>query len=312
MTARTRIDVTSAHRAAAVAGAFYPAGPHVLRELVEWQLTEAGRRHPRPAGAAATGAPIGLLVPHAGLEYSGIVAAAAWRVLEGWAGPDAERPTIVILGTNHRAAWLEGIGAWDRGTWRTPIGDAEVDDALAGAIVGLGPPFAVDRAAHLEEHSIEVQLPFVVSVTPQARVVPLAVSTGVGAAAIEAGARLGTLLAGKRAAGAATVLVVSSDMAHYPSSRDAESVTTTLLPAIVALDPEGLAAREVSLREQAAMGRGLHGLACGMCGIEPAVVGLAALRALGARRGTVLGAATSADAGGPRDRTVGYLAVRFD
>ena len=308
---------TGSLRAPAVAGAFYPASRLDLRDLVAWQLGEAKRQHPE-GGAHHGGVPqppsvpTGMLVPHAGLEYSGTVAAAGWRLLEGWSPGDAEPPAIVILGTNHRAGWLDGIAAWDRGSWHTPVGDAEVDDPLAGAIVELGPPFLVDRTAHLEEHSIEVQLPFVLDVAPRARIVPLAVSTGIGDAAIEAGARLGALLATRRAAGAPIVLAISSDMAHYPSGLDAEAVTASLLPAILGLDPAGLAGREVSLRQRAAMGRGLRGLACGMCGIEPTVVGLAALRALGATHGTALAAATSADAGGPRDRTVGYLAVRFD
>jgi AmmeMemoRadiSam system protein B len=80
-----------------------------------------------------------------------------------------------------------------------------------------------------------------------------------------------------------------------------------MLPPILAVDPADLAAREVALR-----GARIPGLVCGMCGIQPTVLGLATLRALGALSATRLGAATSADAGGPSERTVGYLAVRFD
>jgi AmmeMemoRadiSam system protein B len=87
-------------------------------------------------------------------------------------------------------------------------------------------------------------------------------------------------------------------------------VTERLWPAIAAVDPLGLAREEAAVRE-AGVG-GIRGVACGMCGIEPAVLGLAALRAMGASRGTLLAASNSADAGGPPDRTVGYLAVRFD
>jgi AmmeMemoRadiSam system protein B len=219
---------------------------------------------------------------------------------------------VVILGTNHRAVWLDGLAAWERGSWDTPLGDVVVDEALAAAIVSLGPPFAVDREAHLEEHSIEVQLPLLREVAGSARIVPLACSPGVGDQAIEAGARLGALLAGRGSADRPIVLAISTDMAHYPAARDAEAVTAELLPFIVSLDPEGLADREQDLRDLSMLGRGPRGLACGMCGIEPAVVGLAALRAMGASRGTALAAATSADVGGPADRTVGYVAARFD
>ncbi len=169
------------------------------------------------------------------------------------------------------------------------------------------PSVRVDRDAHRGEHSLEVQLPLLVEAAPGARIVPLAVSAGTGRPAIEAGARLGRLLAARRSAGERVVLAISSDMAHYPPADACARATETLLPAILDLDPAGLAAVEADMRLA-----GIHGLACGMCGIEPAVLGLAALRAMGAVSGTVLAAMTSADAGGPRDRTVGYLAVRFD
>ncbi|HET9681652.1 MAG TPA: AmmeMemoRadiSam system protein B, partial [Candidatus Limnocylindrales bacterium] len=301
-------------RRPAVAGAFYPGEPDRLRELVRLQLAEAARHAASAGHAAHPEPPLGILVPHAGLTYSGVVAASAWRLAAALpvALPDDRPLTVVLLGTNHRASWLDGIGAWPAGSWQTPIGRHAVDEDLAASIVELGPPFVVDPDAHLQEHSVEVQLPFLSAVAPDARIVPLATSDGIGPEAVEAGRRLGEELAMRAAAGSSVLLAISTDMAHYPSGIEAEAVTNGLRPAITALDPVGLAAAEACLRERAAMGRGPRGLACGMCGIEPAVVGLAALRAMGALRGTVLGAATSADAGGPPDRTVGYLAVRFD
>ncbi|MBI3747561.1 MAG: AmmeMemoRadiSam system protein B, partial [Chloroflexi bacterium] len=108
------------------------------------------------------------------------------------------------------------------------------------------------------------------------------------------------------AAGRPVVLAISSDMAHYPPSLECERATAALLPAILGLDPNQLAGAE-----RAMVGAGTLGLVCGMCGIQPAVLGLAAMRALGATRGHRLAAATSADAGGPPHRTVGYLAAAF-
>jgi AmmeMemoRadiSam system protein B len=293
-------------RPAAVAGSFYPATPERLAALVRRQLADADATF--PAGRDAR-LPVGLLVPHAGLEFSGVVAAAAWRTIARPADPDHRPLTIVVLGTNHRASWLDGIGIWDEGAWRTPLGDVAVDAALAAAIAALGPPFVVDRDAHSGEHSIEVQLPFVRALEPTARLVPLAVSAGIGEAALAAGSRLGAALATRRHGGAGPriVLAISSDMAHYPARRDAEAVTSTFVPVLTTLDPRAVAASEVAVRD-----RGIRGLACGMCGIEPAVVGTAAIRAMGASCGTRLGAATSADAGAPSDRTVGYLSLRFD
>jgi AmmeMemoRadiSam system protein B len=281
----------------------------MVREL----LALAGRRA-APPGPRTTGVPAGILVPHAGLVYSGAVAASAWRLPGTRPEASAATPTgsdapltVILLGTNHGAAWLSGIGVWESGAWRTPLGEVPVDEELAAGIVGLGAPFLVDRAAHQGEHSIEVQLPLLQVVAPDARILPLAVATGIGAAAIDAGMRLGELIARLRLDDVRLVLAISSDMAHYPAAAPCERATETLLPSILAVDPEALAADEVAIRDAR-----IRGLVCGMCGIEPAVVGLAALRAMGATSATRLDSATSADAGGPDDRTVGYLAVRFD
>ena len=137
------------------------------------------------------------------------------------------------------------------------------------------------------------------------RIVPLSVGTGRGPDAVEAGERLGTLLAARRAAGEAVVLAISSDMAHYPAAEVAEEVTATLLPSILEVAPEALAEAE------AAVSWDRPGVSCGMCGVEPTVLGLSALRAMGAGPGVVLASATSADSGGDPRRTVGYLAVAF-
>jgi AmmeMemoRadiSam system protein B len=281
-------------RPAAVAGSFYPGDATRLGEMVEGLRAVAGEP------AALPGPLLGLLVPHAGLVYSGVVAAAAWGLLE------RERPaTVVILGTDHFGIG-RGIAAWDRGPWSTPGGPVETDEELAAAIVGLGDPFRADRNAHQGEHSIEVQLPLLRRAVPEARIVALATAIGTGPEAVAAGEALGQLLAERRATGERTILAASTDMAHYPSATDAERVTDALLPAILARDPLRLAREETSLRWS-----GIAGLACGMCGIEPAVVGLAAVGAMGAVRTVVLAAATSADAGGPPGRTVGYLSVAF-
>ncbi len=284
-------------REPAVAGAFYPAEPSRLTALVAQLLAAANR-------PALDRSLVGLLVPHAGLAYSGVVAAAGWHGV-GMSWPDAP-VTVVLLGTNHGASWLDGVAGWGPGAWRTPLGEVPIDAELSEEVLGLGPPFLVDREAHLREHSIEVQLPILQTVAPQARIVPLAVSTGTGDDAIAAGLRLGALLARRRAADHPVVLAISSDMAHYPAAAACAHATDDQLPPILDLDPISLAVTEAAL-----VAGGTPGLLCGMCGIEPAVFGVSALRAMGAGRGIALAAATSADAGGPADRTVGYLTVAW-
>ena len=289
-------------RRPAVEGAFYPADPAELDALIDGCVAEAAPLVARAGRAAASGRDLaGVLVPHAGLVYSGVVAAAGWLAVRA-----SEPDVVVLLGTNHGAAWLDGVGAWETGAWQTPSGRTMIDEPTATAILALGPPFTVDRAAHLGEHSIEVQLPFLGRLLPNARIVPLAVSAGVGQPAREAGRRLGGLLGRQRGAGRRIVIAISSDMAHYPVDGVCRRVTRDLLPSLERIRPEALAATE---RRVVADGR--PSVVCGMCGIEPAVLGLAALEAMGATGGVTLAAATSADVGGPADRTVGYLAMSF-
>ena len=293
---------SSAPRPPAVAGLFYPGDAGSLGALVD-ELVAGAAVFPPPSGLDPDRL-TGILVPHAGLVYSGLVAAAAWRLLPA---PDAgAAPTIVLLGTNHGAPWLDGVGAWDRGPWRTPLGEVEIERDLSEAILALGPPFEPDATCHLGEHSLEVQLPFVTRLAAGSRIVALSVGAGTGGRAIAAGERLGRLLAERRAAGDRILLAISTDMAHYPPASVAEGVTSSLRPAIVGLDADALAVAEAEVV------RHRPDVSCGMCGIEPAVLGLAALRAMGVRRGAVLAAATSADAGGDARRTVGYLAVGFE
>lgn len=286
-----------ATRPPAVAGTFYPAEPERLSSLVATLLSDAARV-PRPADATPD-AVLGLLVPHAGLVYSGAVAALSWA-LAGEIAPS----TIVLAGTDHRA-WAAGVGVWVGGPWQTPLGDVATDLELGRHIVNLGPPFEADDDAHLTEHSIEVQLPLLRRACPGARIVPLAVSPRLQTHA-PAGALLGRLLAELRAAGERVLLVASSDFAHYPPARICEEVDDQLLQPLLRLDGEAL------FKLDRALGAAnLPGLVCGLCGIDPVRFVLSAVAEMGATRGILLGAATSADAGGDPRRTVGYAAVAF-
>jgi hypothetical protein len=252
----------------------------------------------RPAGATPDTV-LGLLVPHAGLVYSGAVAALSWA-LAGEVAPT----TIVLAGTDHQAS-AAGVGVWTGGPWRTPLGDVDVDRELAARIVSLGPPFAADDDAHLTEHSIEVQLPLLIRTCPGARIVPLAVSPRLRTHS-QAGASLGRLLAELRAAGERVILVASSDLAHYPPAGVCENVDDQLLAPLLGLDGDALNDLDAALSAA-----NLPGLVCGLCGIDPVRFAMSALAQMGATRGLLLGKATSADVGGDPRRTVGYAAAAF-
>ena len=284
-------------RQPAVAGTFYEARPGRLDSIVTILLARAAKA-PKSESVAPDDV-LGLLVPHAGLAYSGSIAARGWA-LAGQIGPT----TIVLAGTDHQA-WAEGGGVWTGGPWLTPLGEVAIDDELAAEVAKMGPPFAPDDAAHLTEHSLEVQLPLLARACPAARIVPLAVSPRLASHA-EAGVMLGRLLAGRHAAGERILLVASSDMAHYPPAGVCEETDAEMLEPLLRLDADQLAATEAAVLKA-----NRPGLVCGMCGIDPVRVSLAALTEMGATRGILLGAATSADAGGDPRRTVGYAAAAF-
>lgn len=294
---------TTAGRPAVHAGTFYPAAPAPLADLVDRQLAAAAVAAERRGGEApASSRPLGLLVPHAGLVYSGPVAAAAWQTLR--AAPPA---TIVLVGTNHYVPALDGLAVWPSGDWHSPLGDVEVATALAERIADLGPGFLAYPAAHRDEHSLEVQLPFLRRACPGSRIVPLLAGFPSRAGAERAGTTLGRLLAEVRGEGTDLVLVVSSDLVHYPAAAAAARADRDLLAAVAALDGAALAGLDEALRRQR-----IPGLVCALCGLDAVLCSLAALRAMGARTGIVLAAATSADVPfGDPDRTVGYGAVGF-
>lgn len=285
-------------RPPAIAGQFYPARPADLVELADACIEDApGLEEP----------PLGLLVPHAGLVFSGTIAGRAWGGLgEAWRAAGVEHGTALIAGTNHFAGWIDGLAVWDGGPWDTPLGRVEVDGGLTDRVLALGDGFSAQRPAHSEEHSIEVQLPLLQRAAPGSRIVPFLVADA-SSRSLAAARRLGELLAERRASGEPVVLVASSDFAHYPSARRSEEVNRRLLGPICALDEALLGREEAAVRRE-----GLPGLACGMCGIDPTRAVIAALRAAGATRARVLAQGTSADVPwGDSERTVGYASVAF-
>jgi AmmeMemoRadiSam system protein B len=284
-------------RRAAVAGTFYDSNRGRLDAMVAALLAGA-RSEPRPQGLEPS-AVAGLLVPHAGLVYSGAVAALAWS-LAGEIAPS----TIILAGTDHEAR-AAGVGVWAGGPWQTPLGDVAIDEDVADEIAALGPPFERDDYAHFGEHSLEIQLPLLLRACPGAKIVPLAVSPRLTRHA-EAGRALARVIARWRNAGERLLLVASSDMAHYPPADVCKEVDADLLEPLLRLDADDLHARDMRVTREAR-----SGVVCGMCGIDPTRVALVALTELGARRGILLQAATSADAGGDPGRTVGYAAAAF-
>lgn len=265
---------TSEIREAAVAGSFYPGDPEVLRQIVHTCLEE-GRRRAQGAGAVA---PKALIVPHAGYVYSGPIAGSAYATLE----PLRDRiERVVLLGPSHRVAF-RGLALSSAAIWRTPLGDVPLDRAGAAVLEKL-PQVRVFDAAHADEHSLEVQLPFLQETLGCFELLPLVA----GDASPHEVAQVLELAWG----GPETLIVVSSDLSHYYDQAMARSLDRITTGAIEALRPEGL--------DEAS--------ACGRVPVRGLLVG-ARLHGLSAR---TLDLRNSGDTAGPRDRVVGYGAYAF-
>ena len=273
---------TSEVRPPAVAGRFYPAKPATLNRDLESYLGSAAPEIPKRVDNA-----LGCVVPHAGFMYSGHVAGAVYRKL-------SRRPRYIIIGPNHfgRGAPLAIMSS---GAWATPLGEVPVDHALASALRAAFPMLSDDPAAHAEEHSLEVQLPFLQHEVKDFRFVPVLV----GVRGYEALELLGHCVA--EVAGAASnevMIIASSDMNHYESDSITRMKDGKAIERILALDPQGL--HDVVRQEKISM-----------CGCGPTVALLIALKQLGARRAELVKYATSGDVSGDRNAVVGYAGIIF-
>ncbi|MGC8839247.1 MAG: AmmeMemoRadiSam system protein B [Anaerolineae bacterium] len=276
-------------RPPAVAGQFYPREPEALEQMVQALLRQA-----RLAVPPAPHPPVALLVPHAGYPYSGAVAARAYAEVVGHT-----YDAVVLLGANHTLPSLDTGALYPDGAFATPLGEVPVARDLAAELLAALPDLASDPTLHRQEHSIEVQLPFLQAVAPGTPIVPILVGDVTWAKAQEMGRALGEVLARHRA-----LLVATTDLSHYPPYEEACQVDSQTVEAIASLD--GQQVWETDARQ---MGAGHEGLACTLCGRGAVLVALAAARALGAERAHLLLYANSGDVlFGDRDQVVGYAA----
>jgi hypothetical protein len=258
-----------------VAGQFYHGTPAKLDHQVRQYVTEG---LPREKALA-------VLSPHAGLVYSGQVAGAVYSRI-------AIPETFLLLGPNHT-----GLGArlavMDSGVWEIPIGPVEIDERLSRLLLANTPLLQADAQAHLFEHSLEVQLPFISFFSKTTRIVPLTLMS----ATLQECASLGEGIARSiLECSSRIVIVASSDMSHYVSDAVAREKDRMAIERILHLDPEGLY-------------RTVEKERITMCGYLPATVMLFASRALGAREARLIQYATSAEVSGDYDHVVGYAGI---
>src|SRR5205809_7264193 len=221
------MHMTEYVRRAAVAGSWYPQEPAALTAAVERYLAEAD--------VEAIPSPRAVVAPHAGLMYSGPVAAYSYK-----AAAATQYATIVLVGPSHFVPF-EGVSLWPRGAWQMPSGPIAVDEALAASIASAARGLVVERAdAHGREHSLELQLPFAAHIWPAAAIVPLVMGRQTRDTAFALGDAMAAAIESRSGAPGDVLLVASSDLSHYEDARTAASMDAIVMEHVQALDPDGL------------------------------------------------------------------------
>jgi MEMO1 family protein len=262
-------------RQPAVANRFYPGSPAELQRLVAKLL---------PAETADQKQAIAAIAPHAGYVYSGHLAA---KTIGSLQVPE----TTVILGPNHHGRGA--AVAVSTTSWQMPGGLVPCDTTLAEALLAASPLLTADEAAHLHEHSLEVQVPFLQAMQPRLSLVAIAVGQVDYDSCQEVASALATVIAPR---GRRVLLLASTDMSHYESRRTASIKDHRALDRVLALDAHGLYRTVVNERIT-------------MCGFIPVTITLLAAKQLGATRAELIGYTDSGEASGDTDQVVGYAGV---
>ena len=258
-----------------VAGTFYPGSAGNLKRALSRLMPPQAKK--RKA--------IGLVCPHAGYIYSGQVAGRCFSGIKGV-------KNYILLGPNHTGEGAS-YSIMTQGRWSTPLGEVGINEKLAKQILHHCPDLKSDYLAHLNEHSLEVQLPFLQYLNPEFRIVPIVLAAG----SVDAYIRIGTGLAQAiKEPGEDSMIVASSDMTHYEPRAEAEKKDRAAIEMIVKLDGGGLMKRIESLN-------------ISMCGYAPVITLIAAAKRLGAKHAELLDYRTSGDASGDYASVVGYAGM---
>lgn len=263
------------------AGSWYPGNPEILSREVKRYLENAKIER-------LEGQIVALISPHAGYVYSGQVAAYAYRLLEG-----KSFDTVMVVAPSHHALF-KGASIYDRGGFRTPLGVVQIDTEISRKIVESRKEFQFIPEAHAEEHSLEIQLPFLQTALKSFKLVAIVMEPYWN---WESCQRLASAMA-EAIEGKKALLIASSDLSHFHSYEKAVSLDRIVLNHIERFDPAGL-------------NRDLKEGRCEACGGGPILSVMLAAKMLGANRGKVLKYLNSGDVTGEKGRVVGYAAGVF-
>jgi AmmeMemoRadiSam system protein B len=262
-----------------LAGTWYPGNPEELRQTITDYLAKANP--PMPDGKVIT-----MIVPHAGYTYSGQVAAYSYKPLQRTA------PKLVFLiGPSHRVGF-RGFSVSQYSGYKTPLGVAPVDQDLAKKLLSMNPQMKWVPEADQQEHSLEIQIPFLQTVLKDFHIVPIIM----GEQDLETCTLLAKSLIQVLPNRESAVILASTDLSHFHTDQRARALDGEFIKHVREFAPEALA-------------KAIASGSCEACGAGPTIAAMLAARELGANRSVILNYANSGDVTGDRRQVVGYLSA---
>jgi len=260
-----------------VAGSFYPSSKQQLIKQIESFIDKKSEKTDCLA----------CMLPHAGYIYSGAVAGGTLSRVN-------IKDKVILLGPNH-TGYGKNFSIMSSGVWRTPLGQVAIDNELADNILSRSKYLQKDSLAHLYEHSLEVELPFLQYFKTDFKIVPISFLSENFTMLKEIGKEIASVLQDS-AAKNSTLIVASSDMTHYESQLQAQKKDKEATDCILQLDEDSLIKK-------------IKQLDISMCGYAPVVVMLSLAKALGAKKGELVKYQTSGDVTGDTSSVVGYAGI---
>jgi AmmeMemoRadiSam system protein B len=262
-------------RKAVAAGRFYPGSASEIRKMMETLVDKTTKKEEV----------IGLLMPHAGYPYSGPVAGATISKVKF-------KDTFIIMGPSHTGLG-KPFSIMTEGAWRTPLGEVEIDSELGKKLLATSDYLREDETAHLHEHAVEVQIPFLQYLRSDIKIVPIILAYATADIYKAIGRDIATAI--KETEGKA-VIIASGDMTHYEPQEVAEEKDNQAIKAMLKLDEDELT-------------RKYQELDISMCAYGPAVCLISAAKELGATRAELVKYQTSGDTTGDYSSVVGYAGI---
>ena len=265
-------------RKSILAGSWYPAKPSTLRSDILGYMNAA-------PDLFLDGDIVGMIAPHAGYMYSGFVAAHAYRLIRG-----SKYDAVILIGPSHRLSF-SGVSIWPFGGYETPLGTVPIEEELARLIMKGSDLIHEEPAAHLQEHSLEIQLPFLQVALETFKLVPLVMGDQSPQTCLMLAETIFEAVQGRN-----VLILGSSDLSHFHDAPAAEKLDKVALKHIERNDTEGLL-------------EGLSKEKTEACGGGPVAVTMMTANQMGAGKVRLLKYAHSGDITGDKSSVVGYAAA---